>query len=120
MGNFDTFIELVKDKGRAPSGRYTDFRRSKTYGRNALVDWLCKCADDARYDMRRIDDDTQKKKDLTVAVEIAIDLISGGPILTDIGEYFVGQLITDAARQYMQNHSSISEGAGHLLRKLFS
>ena len=117
MSNFDIFIELVKDKGRAPSGRYTDFRRSKTYERNALVDWLCKCADNASYDMRRIDEDPQKKAELMSAIGIVITIGSGGSIPADIGEYVIGQLVTDAANQYMQTHPSVLEAVGHWLRK---
>ena len=90
------------------------------YKRDALIGWLCECAKDAKYDMRRIDEDPKKKKELILAIGVAIDLISGGPILTDIGEYLIGQLITDAAHEYMQSHPSILEGAGHLLRKLLS
>jgi len=117
MDNFDAFIELVKDKSRAPKN--TGSVRRRMYDKDALVDWLCKCANDVSYDMRRIDEDPQKKKELTVAVGIAIDVMSGGSIQTDIGEYLVSQLITDAAHEYMQSHPSIPEWAGHLRRKLW-
>lgn len=120
MSNFDDFIELVKVKGRAPSGRCTDFGRPMTYERSTLIDWLCQCAEDAGCDIRRIDEDPEKKGELILAIGVVITIASGGSIPVDIGEYLVGQLITDAARKYMQSHPSIREGAGHLFRKQLS
>lgn len=118
MNNFDAFIESVKD--HAPVGEYTGRLMPKIYKRDALIGWLCECANGASYDMRRIDEDPKKKKELILAIGVAIDIMSGGAILTDVEGYVVDQLITDAAHEYMQSHPSILEGAGHLLRKLFS
>jgi len=115
MDNFDAFIELVKDKSRAPQN--TGSVRRRMYDKDALVDWLCECAEDAKCDMRRIDEDPQKKEELILAIGVAIVIMSGGAIPTDVGEYFVGQLITDASHEYMQSHPSIREWAGHLFRK---
>ncbi len=115
MDNFDAFIELVKDKSRAP--KYTGSFRPRTYNRDVLVDWLCKCANDASYDMRRIDENPKKKKELILAIGVAIDIMSGGAILTDVEGYAVDQLITDAANKYMQTHPDPLEAIGHWLRK---
>jgi hypothetical protein len=123
MNSFDKFLELVKDKSRAPSWNspgYVFWGDSKVYGADKLVTWLCQCAEDANCDIRRIDEDQQKHEALAFAISVAIGVMSGGSIQTDIGEYLVSQLITDAAGKYMQDHPSILEWAGHLSRKLFS
>jgi len=98
MNNFDAFIELVKDKSRAPKNTGSSVRR-RMYNKDALVDWLCKCANDVSYDMRRIDENPKKKEELILAIGVAIVIMSGGAIPTDVGEYAVDQLVTDAAHE---------------------
>jgi len=123
MNPFDDFLELVKDKSRAPSWNlpgYVFGHDSKVYGADKLVAWLCQCAEDANCDIRRIDEDQKKNEALVSAISIAIDVMSGGSIQTDIGEYLVSQLITDAATKYMQTHPNLREAIGHWLRKSLS
>jgi hypothetical protein len=113
MSSFDTFIELVEAKECAPAGKYTGFLIPKIYKRNALVEWLCKCAHKAKYDMRRIDENPKKKKDLILAIGVSINVMSGGAILTDVEGYVVDQLVKDSANKYMQTHPDLLEAIVH-------
>jgi hypothetical protein len=128
MGNFESFKAFVENVELAPAWEYASPKargyanniQSRVYKQDDLIAWVCRCAEKANYDMRRIDEDPEKKKELiaSIAIGLGVALLTGDAIPTEPGVYLASKLVSDAAHKYMQDHPSLRETMRHIPKDL--